>query len=134
MIADAIRLVPGQDLMEQLQTWASQHEAASVLSAVGSLNHANLRFANQSELSRIDGPLEIISLSGTLSRHDVHLHLSVSDAQGNMSGGHLKPGSQVYTTAEIVLGIYPDLIFERERDETYGYDELVVQRKRSELD
>lgn len=130
MRVHAIRLTPGQDLMEQLQIWANDHDAASILSVVGSLNHAQLRFANQPESTRVDGPLEILSLSGTLSKHGAHLHLSVADGQGKMTGGHLKPGSPVYTTAEIVLGVYPDLVFDRELDETYGYKELVVKQKR----
>ena len=125
----AIRLTPGQDLMKQLRIWASDHDAASVLSVVGSLNHANLRFANQPQPTRIDGPLEILSVSGTLSKHGVHLHLSVADGQGKMTGGHLKLGSEVFTTAEIVLGVYPDLVFDRELDETYGYKELVVREQ-----
>lgn len=125
----AIRLTPGQDLMKQLRVWANDHDAASVLSVVGSLNHANLRFANQPQSTRIDGPLEILSLSGTLSKHGVHLHLSVADGQGKTTGGHLKLGSEVFTTAEIVLGVYPDLVFDRELDETYGYKELVVREQ-----
>lgn len=129
MNVHAIRLTPGQDLMQQLQAWARDHEAASILSVVGSLNHANLRFANQPEPTRVDGPLEILSLSGTLSKHGAHLHLSVADDQGKMTGGHLKPGSLIYTTAEIVLGIYPDLIFDRAVDDTYGYKELVVKQR-----
>ena len=125
----AIRLTPGQDLMKALRGWANDHDAASVLSVVGSLNHANLRFANQPQATRVDGPLEILSLSGTLSKHGVHLHLSVADSQGRMTGGHLKPGCEIYTTAEIVLGVYPDLVFDRELDDTYGYKELVVRPK-----
>ena len=131
MHVHAIRLAPDQDLMKQLQVWASDHDAASVLSAVGSLNYANLRFANQPQPIHIDGPLEILSLSGTLSKHGAHLHLSVADGNGKMTGGHLKPGSSIFTTAEIVIGVYPDLVFDRELDETYGYRELVVREKQS---
>ncbi len=124
-----MRLTPGQDLMEQLRVWASEHDAASVLSAVGSLNHADLRFANQPQPTRVEGPLEILSLSGTLSKHGVHLHLSVADGHGKVTGGHLKLGSQIFTTAEIVLGVYPGLVFDRELDQTYGYKELVVRQQ-----
>ena len=131
MRIDAIRLTPGQDLMKELRAWAGDHDAASVLSVVGSLKHASLRFANQPQPTRIDGPLEILSLSGTLSKHGAHLHLSVADGNGKMTGGHLKPGSEIFTTAEIVLGVYRDLVFDRELDETYGYKELVVREKQS---
>ena len=130
MRVHAIRLTPGQDIMEQLQAWAMGHEAASVLSVVGSLQHATLRFANQPDTTRIDGPLEILSLSGTLSKHGAHLHLSVADGNGKMTGGHLKPGNPIFTTAEIVLGVYPDLVFDRELDQTYGYKELVVREQK----
>ena len=43
-------------------------------------------------------------------------------------GGHLLPGSAVYTTAEIVLLILSDLAFDRAPCPRSGYDELVVTR------
>ena len=41
------------------------------------------------------------------------------------------PDSEIFTTAEIVLGVYPDLVFDRELDETYGYKELVVREQQA---
>jgi predicted DNA-binding protein with PD1-like motif len=57
-----------------------------------------------------------------------HLHISISDSTGRTIGGHLKEGSIVYTTAEIVLGLLPDIVFERQVDPTYGYKELVIKK------
>jgi predicted DNA-binding protein with PD1-like motif len=99
------------------------------VSAVGSLNQAAIRFANQKEAASIPGKLEIVSLSGTLGKDGCHLHLSVSDSAGKTIGGHLMPGCEVYTTAEIVLAVLKDLSFERETDPTYGYRELKVKSR-----
>jgi predicted DNA-binding protein with PD1-like motif len=55
------------------------------------------------------------------------LHLAFSDSTGRTIGGHLLDGCRVYTTAEIVLGELPGLVFAREKDPTYGYQELVVR-------
>jgi predicted DNA-binding protein with PD1-like motif len=38
-----------------------------------------------------------------------------------MIGAHLKEGSIVYTTAEIVIGILPAVLFERAIDPTSGF-------------
>ena len=43
-----------------------------------------------------------MSLTGTLSRDGVHIHISLSDADGNVIGGHLIDGV-VFTTCEVVF-------------------------------
>ena len=45
-----------------------------------------------------------------------------------MIGGHLKEGSIVYTTAEIVIGILPAVLYERAIDPTFGFKELMIKR------
>ncbi|MBL9059102.1 MAG: DUF296 domain-containing protein, partial [Mangrovicoccus sp.] len=69
-------------------------------------------------------PLEIVALSGTLSRDGVHLHLAVADATGAMTGGHLLAGSLVRTTAELVLALAAEVVFHRPLDPATGYPEL----------
>ncbi len=124
----AIRLHPGQDLRVALRDVCAEMniEAACVVTCVGSLTRAPLRFAEATEATAIDGPLEIISLVGTLSRHGCHLHLSVADTQGVVTGGHLKDGAIVRTTAEIILGLIPDVRFARAYDDATGYEELDI--------
>ncbi len=39
----------------------------------------------------------------------------------------LNSGCPVYTTAEIVLAVLKNVVFERETDPTYGFKELVVK-------
>ena len=90
-------------------------EAACVLACVGSLERAVVRFADASAGTVLTGKLEILTLSGTLSRHGAHLHICVADKNGRVRGGHLLDGSTVYTTAETVLGVLPGVFQTRVR-------------------
>jgi len=129
----SFRLRPGQDLKEELDKLVQQQhiEAGAVLTCVGSLTDLTLRLANQDGPSRWQGHFEIVSLVGTLSTNGSHVHLSVSDSTGRTLGGHLLAGCKIYTTAEIVVGILPDVVYVREPDPTFGYKELVVKKKAS---
>lgn len=124
-----LRLSPGVDPIESLLDACKENgwTAAFVVSGVGSLASARLRFAAQPEPSDIAGPLELVSLSGTLSLDGPHLHAAVADAQGNVFGGHLRPGSKVRTTAEILVTVLPDVVFRRRADPRTGYRELIVE-------
>ncbi|PSN10731.1 DUF296 domain-containing protein [filamentous cyanobacterium CCT1] len=123
-----LRLTPGQDLKLELQAFAQAQalEAGVILTGLGSLTQAVLRFAAVEEASAIAGPLELISLSGTLSRHGMHLHGTVADAQGRVYGGHIMPGCVIHTTAEIAIASLPHLRLHRQPDPVTGYLELVV--------
>jgi predicted DNA-binding protein with PD1-like motif len=101
-------------------------EAGCVLSGVGSLTHAAIRLANREYTSEYDGYFEIVSMTGTVSIHGSHLHISVSDGDGKTVGGHFESGCKIYTTAEIVIAIFDDVIYKREFAEDSGYDELTV--------
>lgn len=127
----ALRLKPGQDIRKELETFVADQkiEAASVISAVGSVREGFLRYSDKKELTQIPGPLEIVSLSGTLSMHGMHLHASFSDENGKTLGGHFGEGNTVHTTLEVILAEYPELIFQRPFDEKTGYKELVVEKK-----
>ena len=132
MKTTAFRLPPGSDLREALLERAGTEHmgAAFVLSAVGSLTRACIRYADAPAGTSLDGPLEILTLSGTLSDGGCHFHISVSDRNGQVIGGHLLSGSIVHTTAEIVLGLTDEYRFDREPDEATGYRELVVSQRR----
>jgi len=128
-----LRLSPGQDLRAALNTAFAQLQAgqnttaACIISAVGSLSQAVLRYADQPEGTLLVEPLELITLSGTLSVDGVHLHASVATARGEMRGGHVMPGCVVRTTAEIVLAPLPGWAFTREHDAQTGFKELVAK-------
>lgn len=126
----AIRLKPGQDLRQGIEAYVRQQgiKAGWMVTCVGSLTQANLRLANQPGGTTYTGHFEIVSLVGTLSTAGSHLHLSFSDSTGTTLGGHLLPGSLVYTTAEIIIGESTDLEFTREQDGTTPWEELQIKK------
>jgi len=127
------RLRPGDDLFGSIETFVRERkiEAGCVLSGVGSLTRAVLRLANRDFYSEYDGHFEIVSLTGTVSVHGSHLHISISDGDGRTIGGHLVPGCKIYTTAEIVLAVFSDVVYKRELlEDDSGYEELVVYGKK----
>ena len=122
------RLKPGHDLFVSIEEFVKENniEAGCVLSGVGSLTHLTLRLANREYLSEYQGFFEIVSITGTVSIHGSHLHISASDGDGKTLGGHLESGCKIYTTAEIVIVAFEDSVYKREFAEDSGYDELVV--------
>ena len=128
----SFRLKPGQDLKLALDELVQHNRiaAGTLLTCVGSLTDVALRLANQNEATHYRGHFEIVSLVGTLSANGSHVHLAVSDSTGRTLGGHLMAGCKIYTTAEIVVGLLPDVVFTREPDPTFGYRELVVRKKK----
>ena len=122
------RLKPGQDLFDSIEAFVHQKQigAGCVLSGVGSLIHAKLRLANRDFYSEYDGHFEVVSIIGTVSIHGSHLHIAISDGDGKTIGGHLESGCKIYTTAEIVIAVFNDVIYRREFAEDSGYEELVV--------
>ena len=126
------RLKPNDDLFDTIEAFVKemQIEAGCVLSAVGSLTRTVLRLANREDYSEFTGYFEIVSITGTISIHGSHLHMSISDGDGKTIGGHLVPGCKVYTTAEIVLAVFDDVVYKREYYENdSGYEELVVYKR-----
>lgn len=124
-----LRLMPNDDLRQTLDLEAGRRgiSAGFILSTVGSLSRACLRYADESIDRLIGGPLEILSLSGTLSPGGCHVHIALADARGAVTGGHVLEGCIIRTTAEIVIGEAPGLAFTREHDAVTGYRELVIK-------
>jgi predicted DNA-binding protein with PD1-like motif len=125
----ALRLRPGEDPVTALNTFAkaNQLEAAFLLTCVGSLRKAVLRFANQEQATTLEGHFEIVSLTGVFSLDGGHYHIAIADSEGRTYGAHLLDGSQVYTTAEIVLASLDGARFLRTFDPQTGYPELDIQ-------
>ena len=124
----AHRLMPGADLKKSIVNLAQSQIATSgcILTCTGSLTQAVIRLAGASKVLEAKGPFEILALSGTLSQEGVHLHITLSDDQGRCLGGHLVDGSLVATTAELVIGVIPELRFTRPHDAATGYGELHI--------
>lgn len=126
-----LRLPPGTDLRRELEAAIARDagSAAFVLSGIGSLVHARLRLADAAAETTLSGPLEILTIAGSLTADGAHLHVSVADRDGRVYGGHLVYGSEIRTTAEVLLAELPGWQLSREFDAATGYPELVVRRK-----
>ncbi|OHT01053.1 DNA-binding protein [Tritrichomonas foetus] len=133
---EAFRLLPGMDLYESIVQEATKNGPAShsIVTCVGSLKQCKVRLAGataDSQSTRIfPGPLEIVSLVGTIAQDRAHIHISVSDKEGNVFGGHLMPGSTIETTAEVVLANLrkAGITLTREMDPSTGFRELCVTK------
>jgi predicted DNA-binding protein with PD1-like motif len=127
------RLKPGDELQSALKRIATEHKmkAGVIISAVGSLSVASLRLAGANEATTIAGPLEVVSITGTLSDKSMHVHVSASDSTGKTIGGHLMNGCKVFTTIELViLDLSDEWTFDRQTDDTTKYLELDPQHSR----
>jgi uncharacterized protein len=125
------RLKPGHDLIDSIEAFVREAgiNAGCVISAVGSLTHATLRLANREVFTEYDGFFEIVSITGLVSLHGSHLHIAISDGDGQTIGGHLVSGCKIYTTAEIVILEFDDEEHRREFADDSGYDELAVYKR-----
>ena len=128
-----VRLKPNEDLRQSLKNFANQEniKAGFILSAIGSLKQAKIRFANQSDSILLTDKFEILSLNGTIATSGVHLHIAISDKQGKTIGGHLDNECIIYTTGEIIIGTTEQFIFNRTIDEQTGYKELEIMPNNS---
>jgi predicted DNA-binding protein with PD1-like motif len=128
-----IRLRPGQLLKEEIKKLAVENDikAGVLLSIVGGLENAKLRMAGSEPDDQIveewNGPFEIVSGTGTISKEGCHIHVSLSNQNGEVIGGHLKDGCRVGFTAEVVIGIFDDVSYKRVHDEQTGFKELEVE-------
>ncbi|RYF10007.1 MAG: DNA-binding protein [Deltaproteobacteria bacterium] len=134
LLTYALRLHRGDDLRQRLHTIVQHEEvaAAVILTCVGSLQSADLRLADETLPGPIPGPFEIVSLVGTLGEGGCHLHVALADAKGEVLGGHVRPGCIVHTTAEVVLGVLPELCFSRTFDPVTGFKELNIRGRCAE--
>jgi predicted DNA-binding protein with PD1-like motif len=129
MNALPLRIPALADLREVLAALPARHgvDAAFVLQGIGSLSVARIRFAGAPDLTELRGDLEILTLGGSLSMDGPHLHITVADAAGRVTGGHMGPGCVVRTTAEVLVALLPGHRFSREMDPGTGYKELFVR-------
>lgn len=109
MQAVPLHLEPGADVRLSLEWLAQQRQASGfVLSVVGNLSQAAFQCPGQTGPTVLQGELEIITLQGTLSPQGVHLHLSLSDSECQVWGGHLEPGTLVLKGADLLVGLLDD--------------------------
>ena len=105
MQAVSLHLEPGSDVRRSLEQLAREQGASGfVLSVVGNLSQAAFQCPGKSRPTVLAGELEIITLQGTLAPEGVHLHLSFSDPDCQVWGGHLEHGTRVLKGADLLVG------------------------------
>lgn len=103
-----LHLGAGSDLRASLEQLGTQAGASGfVLGVVGDLSQAAFQCPGQAEPTVLQGHLEIITLQGTVAPQGVHLHLSLSDGDCQVWGGHLEHGSLVLRGADLLVGFLP---------------------------
>ena len=124
-----MRLRSGCELRSCLQLLLSEQQlkAGCVLSGIGSLSTVQLRFAGQKTFTTLQGELEMLTLAGSLCAAGAHLHISVADHRGVVTGCHLGAGSLVRTTAELLVALLRAWSFGRGLDAATGWQEMVIQ-------
>ena len=125
----AVRLRRGEDLLKSIEKFCINNsiKAGVVLSGVGCVTKGRVRDASGVTIVEIDEPMEIVSLTGTVSEKRCHLHVSFSKEDLSVVGGHLVMGCVINTTCELVIGELENCIYDVEFDEETGYDELIIR-------
>ncbi len=104
MTNQIIQLDPGADLLDSISQFSSKNAVSGfVISIVGNLSIVRFQCPDNSLPVELKGNLEIISLNGTFSPDRMHLHLSFSDSECKVWGGHLEKGTKILKGAEILL-------------------------------
>ncbi|MFN5160548.1 MAG: PPC domain-containing DNA-binding protein, partial [Cyanobacteriota bacterium] len=97
-----LKLGPGSDLHQTLVQLGREHNAEGfVLGVVGNLSQVAFQCPGPGGPTVLQGDFEIITLQGTVGPAGVHLHLSFSDAECRVWGGHLEPGTLVLRGADL---------------------------------
>jgi hypothetical protein len=107
-----VRLKNQVDILEGLGTAVAREKIknAVILSGVGSLVSYHVHVVSNTTLPateaffKEEGPFDLLTTNGYIIDGRVHAHISFSNTQKAM-GGHLEPGTRVFTFAIITLGV-----------------------------
>jgi len=67
----------------------------------------NTTFPPKDVFTKENGPFDLLNVSGMVIDGKVHAHITLSGTR-KATGGHLEPGTSVFTFATITLGILSD--------------------------
>ena len=107
-----VRLRRGTDLLDGLKKAVEREKIrnAAILSGVGSLTAYHVHAVSNTTLPptnvfyKAEGPQDLLNVNGYVLNGRVHAHIVFSDKQRGL-GGHLEPGTTVFTFAVITLGV-----------------------------
>lgn len=116
------------DLLNGLESMVKQQKIrnAVILAGIGSVRsyhfHAisNRTFPSKNiHVEEPEAPADIVSMNGYVIDGRVHAHLTLANAD-KAFGGHLEPGTTVFTFAIVTIGILDDKVdFSHLDDKTY---------------
>lgn len=137
------RLLPGSDLIGGLEGACDAHRVrfAAIVSCYGSLSAAGFKVLQipagqerpQLTMQRVDERVEFMGGQGLICENpdgdrETHLHGSISDARGIVSGGHFVPGENpVFNNMDFVLQELLDIRLIREHDPLTDTVEMRVE-------
>jgi predicted DNA-binding protein with PD1-like motif len=107
-----VRLKHGTDVLEGLQKAAEMQNIknAAILSGIGSLTQYHVHVVNNTSFPpgntfmKQSGPSDLLNVNGYIIDGRVHAHITLSDDKRAL-GGHLEPGTKVFTFAIITIGV-----------------------------
>lgn len=125
-----------QDLLEVLNGFCLKHHIRlGRIDAIGSVKRAVVGFYDQQlrhyQLMEIAKSLEILSLTGNISLKEkapfLHAHITLSDEDGRVVGGHLATGTIVFA-CEFIIQEYVGGALNREPDGETGLPLWAMKR------
>jgi len=107
-----VRMKQHADLLAGLQEAVEKEKIknAVILSGIGSLTtyhiHVvdNSTFPSENVFFKDNIPVDLTSVNGYIFNGKVHTHINISD-ENQALGGHLEPGTTVFTFAIITIGV-----------------------------
>jgi uncharacterized protein len=137
------RLHPGTDLIAGLEAACDAHDVrfAAVVSCYGSLSAAGFKFLQippgedhpRLVAHRVGERVEFMGGQGLVCERpdgsrETHLHGSISDSTGTVTGGHFVPGENpVFNNMDIVLQELLDVRLIREHDPVTDTIEMRIE-------
>ena len=116
------------DLLAGIESMVKQHKIKNgvILAGIGSVRNyhihsvSNRTFPSKNTYTKDPAaPADIVSMNGYIMNGTIHAHMTMTTAD-KAFGGHLEPGTTVYTFAIVTIGVLPDsLDFSRLDDKTY---------------
>lgn len=140
-----VRLKPGTDVLAGLQAACEQAgiKNGAIVSCLGSLAKVSICNPTEQPESKagygygtpqiLHGPWELLGASGVVC-HDLdgstnlHVHINLSDPEGNAYGGHLAPGTTVLITVDAVIAEVKGVEMERIYDDSMGFPILTPRQ------
>ncbi len=108
-----VRMKQHADLLAGLQEAVEKEKIgnAVILSGIGSLTSYHIHvvdnntFPSENVFIKNSIPVDLTSVNGYIFNGKVHTHINISD-ENLAIGGHLEPGTTVFTFAIITIGVF----------------------------